>query len=639
MKDVLFAEEGTPGAAALYETGWTQPALFALETALYRLVRSWGVRPGVLLGHSIGGISAAHAAGVLSLDDACALVAARARLMQALPEGGAMWSLQASEEEVLPLLAGLEDRVSLAAVNGPSAVVVSGDEEPAGRIAAHFAERGRTTRRLRVSHAFHSPRTDAVLDAFREVAEGLSYHRPTVPVVCDLTGRPAEGDDLRTAAYWVRHARSTVRFADAVRAAHEAGAATFLEIGPGGSLCAAAQDTLDATTPTPTPSRCCAPAARRTSPPSPPSPACTCAASASTGPPSTGAPAPPPSNCPRTPSSTRRTGRTPPRPPPAAAPPEPPTRPTPHCGPPSSPATPPGWPGCSACVTRSTPPSTRCCRPCRPGGAPARSVSSWTPPATGSPGTPPPPGAHPSSTAPGSPSPPPPPAPTGTPLPAHPPTRPRRSSTPCAATEPSSDTSSWTRPTSTATASPRPCAPPSRPRPPTGGTGVSGVLSLLPLGDPAHPEDGLPTGFALGVVLAQALGDTGVTAPLWTVTRGAVTTGPGDPLTPPPGPPLGPGPGSRPGAARAVERPGRPAAGPRRPGRPAPGERPRHPRGRGPARRARRRHPRRRVVRHPGDDLPREDEFTASGTVLITGGTGGLGAETARWLAVPAPPT
>ncbi|WP_261700447.1 acyltransferase domain-containing protein, partial [Streptomyces vinaceusdrappus] len=244
LKDVLFAEEGTPGAAALYETGWTQPALFALETALYRLVRSWGVRPGVLLGHSIGGISAAHAAGVLSLDDACALVAARARLMQALPEGGAMWSLQASEEEVLPLLAGLEDRVSLAAVNGPSAVVVSGDEEPAGRIAAHFAERGRTTRRLRVSHAFHSPRTDAVLDAFREVAEGLTYHRPTVPVVCDLTGRPAEGDDLRTAAYWVRHARSTVRFADAVRAAHEAGAATFLEIGPGGSLCAAAQDTL-----------------------------------------------------------------------------------------------------------------------------------------------------------------------------------------------------------------------------------------------------------------------------------------------------------------------------------------------------------------------------------------------------------
>ncbi|WP_199578506.1 type I polyketide synthase, partial [Streptomyces sp. CRB46] len=244
LKDVLFAEEGTPGAAALYETGWTQPALFALETALYRLVRSWGVRPGVLLGHSIGGISAAHAAGVLSLDDACALVAARARLMQALPEGGAMWSLQASEEEVLPLLAGLEDRVSLAAVNGPSAVVVSGDEEPAGRIAAHFAERGRTTRRLRVSHAFHSPRTEAVLDAFREVAEGLTYHRPTVPVVCDLTGRPAEGDDLRTAAYWVRHARSTVRFADAVRASHEAGAATFLEIGPGGSLCAAAQDTL-----------------------------------------------------------------------------------------------------------------------------------------------------------------------------------------------------------------------------------------------------------------------------------------------------------------------------------------------------------------------------------------------------------
>ncbi|NEE43747.1 acyltransferase domain-containing protein, partial [Streptomyces sp. SID8455] len=244
LKDVLFAEEGTPGAAALYETGWTQPALFALETALYRLVRFWGVRPGVLLGHSVGGIGAAHAAGVLSLDDACALVAARARLMQALPEGGAMWSIQASEDEVRPLLAGEEDVAGLAAVNGPAAVVVSGDEETAAGIAAHFAGLGRATRRLRVSHAFHSPRMDAMLDAFREIAESLTYHEPTVPVVCDLTGRLAEGDDLRTADYWVRHVRSTVRFADAVRAAHEAGATTYLELGPGGSLCAATQDTL-----------------------------------------------------------------------------------------------------------------------------------------------------------------------------------------------------------------------------------------------------------------------------------------------------------------------------------------------------------------------------------------------------------
>ncbi|WP_371103278.1 acyltransferase domain-containing protein, partial [Streptomyces sp. PU_AKi4] len=244
LKDVLFAGDGTPEAAALHETGWTQPALFALGTALYHLVRSWGVRPGVLLGHSIGGITAAHAAGVLSLDDACALVAARARLMQALPQGGAMYSVQATEDEVLPLLDGLEDQVSLAAVNSPGSVVVAGDEDAAERVAAHFAGQGRATRRLRVSHAFHSPRMDAVLDAYRRVAEGLTYHEPAVPVVSDLTGRPATGDDLRTADYWVRHVRGTVRFADAVRAAHEAGATAFLELGPGGSLAALAEDTL-----------------------------------------------------------------------------------------------------------------------------------------------------------------------------------------------------------------------------------------------------------------------------------------------------------------------------------------------------------------------------------------------------------
>ncbi|MYS27157.1 acyltransferase domain-containing protein, partial [Streptomyces sp. SID7804] len=244
LKDVLFAGDGTAEAAALYDTGWTQPALFALETALYHLVRSWGVRPGVLLGHSIGGITAAHVAGVLSLDDACTLVAARARLMRSLPEGGAMHAVQATEEEVLPLLAGLEDRVCLAAVNSPGSVVVSGDADAAERVAAHFADLGRTTRRLRVSHAFHSPRMDAVLDAFRQVAEGLTYHEPSVPVVSDLTGRLATGDDLRTADYWVRHVRGTVRFADAVRAAHDAGAATYLEVGPGGSLAALVEDTL-----------------------------------------------------------------------------------------------------------------------------------------------------------------------------------------------------------------------------------------------------------------------------------------------------------------------------------------------------------------------------------------------------------
>ncbi|MFJ2116802.1 acyltransferase domain-containing protein, partial [Streptomyces sp. NPDC087850] len=235
LKAVVWGED----AGQLEETGWAQLGIFALEVSLARLLGSWGVVPEGVAGHSVGEIAAAHVAGVLSLEDACVLVSARARLMGGLPAGGVMVSIRAGEAEVAEVLV---EGAEIAAVNGPGVVVVSGTAEAVKAVAGCFPQG--LVRGLRVSHAFHSGLMEPMLAEFAEVAETLSYSEPCIPMGLAADGGVAAG--VPGAGYWVRQVREAVRFGDVVTALAGEGVGRWVELGPDGTLSALVRGVLGA---------------------------------------------------------------------------------------------------------------------------------------------------------------------------------------------------------------------------------------------------------------------------------------------------------------------------------------------------------------------------------------------------------
>ncbi|GAB2713445.1 SDR family NAD(P)-dependent oxidoreductase [Nocardia thraciensis] len=236
LRDVVFADSAGPHAALLEQQTYTQPALFALEVALCRLLLAWELHPQFLIGHSLGEIAAAHIAGVFALPDACRLVLGRGRLMHALPTGGAMLAVRVPEDSLPPLLAGREHRIDVAAVNGPDAVVLSGDDDEITRLAEELADH--KPRRLPVPLAMHSAHIDPILTEFERIAAELHYTPPQIPLVSNVTGELAVTGDIDTPQYWVRHVRRTVRFRAGIETLHQLGATRYLELGPDGVLTA-----------------------------------------------------------------------------------------------------------------------------------------------------------------------------------------------------------------------------------------------------------------------------------------------------------------------------------------------------------------------------------------------------------------
>ncbi|MET7943991.1 type I polyketide synthase [Streptomyces sp. NPDC005302] len=237
LRSVLLAEE----PAGRERTDVAQPALFALQVSLYRLLTAHLPAPDRLIGHSVGEIAAAHVSGVLTLDDATRLVAARGRIMQTVRERGAMLAVRAGEAHMSALLTPYR-RTGIAAVNGPESVVVSGLREEVHALRDQLVAAGTSAKLLPVDHAFHSPLMDPVLAEFGQAIAQLTAGAPAIPVVSTRLGREATGEELASVAHWVDHVRAPVRFNDAVECARAAGARVFVEVGPGATLTGMTQE-------------------------------------------------------------------------------------------------------------------------------------------------------------------------------------------------------------------------------------------------------------------------------------------------------------------------------------------------------------------------------------------------------------
>ncbi|MCL4202089.1 MAG: aminotransferase class I/II-fold pyridoxal phosphate-dependent enzyme [Pirellulaceae bacterium] len=229
LLSVIYPSAGQ--TSPLDETAYTQPALFAFEVALARLWQSWGIEPSMAAGHSVGEYVACCLAGVFSLEDALRLVAARARLMQALPTGGQMVAVSADERRVAGALAGLEDHISIAAVNAPQQTVISGAGPAVDQVIQRLAAEGIKSKRLTVSHAFHSPLMDPMLAEFEQVVAGVALSPPRFPVISNVSGQVA-GPEIAESGYWCRHIRQAVRFADSITTLAGLDPDAFLEVGP-----------------------------------------------------------------------------------------------------------------------------------------------------------------------------------------------------------------------------------------------------------------------------------------------------------------------------------------------------------------------------------------------------------------------